>query len=280
MLNIHNAQNNQDLPEQIRQFDLLSNSLFKLIQSLCDKEIKLPHYQTELENKFFRYGLANQSIINLAKGNKFQILDKDVDIRDIFSLFSLTRMQIEAFTVMYYLFFDNEDLEVKNFRYDIYRLHGLQKQSKFTVDSEYAKIKIAKILSEINEIQDAIKISSLYKSATLKKQKYFLEPEKAKLISTYDIIVLSGLKSQKIDDMWNLYSNHTHGEYISDRQFNTIYRIKKSANEDTSTIITLNSILTAKLCTLLIDTFDCAKDYYNQLNLESIVLIDTWKSIH
>ncbi len=81
--------------------------MFKLTQSLFDYKEKPPYHLRELEGKYFRFGLANQSLLGLIKGNQFRLIDRDVLIPDIFSFKSLTRMQIESYLIMHYLFFES-----------------------------------------------------------------------------------------------------------------------------------------------------------------------------
>lgn len=276
MLNILSAVENNDLKEGIRQFELINDSLFQLTQSLYDGGETIELHRTELEGKFFRFGLTNQSIITLIKGNQFNLLSQPTQIADVFSISSLTRMQIESFSIIYYLFFDQEDSNLLKFRYLIYKLHGLQKQSKFDFTSEFGSEKFDIIQKEIKNIQNLISTHSFFKEATEKKQKEYLEPIKAKFLSTYDILVKTDLKSRRFDELWNLYSNHAHSEYIGDRQFNSIYKTQKSTQSTCSSAISFNSILTTNLCNYLIDNFESAEITYNNFELERRVLIEVW----
>lgn len=276
MLNILKTVENNDLKEGIRQLELINDSLFQLTQSLSDGKETIEFHRTELEGKFFRYGLANQSIITLIKGNKFNLLSQSTLIADVFSINSLTRMQIESFSIMYYLFFDQEDSNLLKFRYLIYKLHGLQKQSKFDFSTEYGSEKFKIIQNEIKDIQNLISDHPFFKEANTKKQNEFLEPFKAKSLTTYDILVKTDLKSRRFDELWNLYSNHAHSEHIGDRQFNTIYKLQKSTQSTCSSAITFNSVLSTELCKYLIDNFKSAENVYNSFELERKVLIDVW----
>lgn len=133
---IYRAFKSADLKPRLKHFDLLTNSLFTLTQSLFENKVQIEYHHAEIENKFFRYGMANHSIKKLLEGNKFSIIDKQIEITDLFSVFALTRMQIETFAIMYYLFFDKVGIIEKDFLYDLYKLHGLQKQNNFPVKFE------------------------------------------------------------------------------------------------------------------------------------------------
>ena len=115
---------------ETKRLNLITKHLFRLIQTLYDNKINHPYHLTELEGKYFRFGLANISNMNLIRNHSFELLGREVPLHDFFSLKSLTRMQIESFSLMFYLFFDDVEENEKSFRYDVYKLHGLQKQMK------------------------------------------------------------------------------------------------------------------------------------------------------
>lgn len=280
LLDLHSSFKSNDLDIRLNHFNILTNSLFILTQSLFDNEEKIKYFHSEIENKYFRYGLANQSISKLLKGNEFQLISLDVNITDLFSIFSITRMQIESYALIFYLFYDNINDDEKNFRYDIYKLHGLQKQSKFDTTTENGNKKKKLILDEIELIKVKIKKYEIYKNSGPKQQIEFLKPKRAILQFSKELLLKSGLGTSRIDEIWNLYSNHAHGEHISDRQFNYIYKNKKSTLDESLLVITINSIITAKLCKFITNSFEGAEKKYNQLDSKSKVHIEIWNKLY
>lgn len=279
MTQILNSVSKRSVPENIRYLNLLTTALFNLVQSLHDKGEDLELHQNDFEGKFLRYGLANHSIIKLTSGNKFKLITKETNMTDIFSINSISRMQIESFVVMYYLYFDNVDKSILKFRYLIYKLHGLQKQSSFKVTGEFSRKKYEEIQLEIRRVIELIEEHPLYLKATEKQQSKYLEPRSAKLLSTYDVLKKTNLTAQRVDTLWNLFSNHIHSEHIGDRQYQSIYINDKSTKASVSTSLTFNSILTAYLCQYLIDNFNSAKQTFNEFDLEIQTVIDTWNKI-
>lgn len=280
LLDLQIAFKNDDIETRLEHFNLLTNSLFLLTQSLYDNNVKIKYFHTELENKSFRYGIANRSISNLLKGNQFKLINLDVNITDLFSIFSITRMQIESYTLMFYLFYDNVTEIEKDFRYDIYKLHGLIKQSKFNVTSEYGIEKRKLILDEIELLKQKISAYDNYKSSSTKQQSDFLKPKRAVNLFSKDILAKSGLESSRINEMWDLYSNYAHNEYISDRQFNSIYTIQKSTLTESLLALTINTIMTAKICTFLSDSFESTRKKYTELDIKEKVHIEIWSKIY
>lgn len=279
LLEIYQAFKTVDIKSRLKQFDILTNSLFILTQSLFDNKVHIEHHQAEIENKYFRYGMANHSIKRLLEGNRFYIIDRQIEITDLFSVFALTRMQIESFAIMYYLFFDKVESIEKDFRYDIYKLHGLQKQNNFTVEFKKNEEKKKKIENDIDVLIDKINGYSKFKNSREKQQKEYLKPRRAKLESTKDILIKSGIDSNRINDMWNLYSNHAHGEHISDRQYNYIYKNKKSTLDESMTVLSINTILTSTLCKLISENFKEVKKKYEELHLGDKVQIEVWSNL-
>ncbi|WP_445720282.1 hypothetical protein [Flavobacterium sp.] len=280
LIELHKAFKSNDIVEQLDNFKMLTSSLFKLANSLFDKNEKIKYYHSELENKYFRFGLANHSISNLMNGNNFKLISLDVNITDLFSVFSITRMQIESYSLMFYLFFDEITEDEKNFRYDIYKLHGLLKQSEFSVISEQGVNKKNKILEEINLLKEKVIKSEIYRKSSDKEQKEYLKPKRAMFLYSKELLKKSGLESSRIDEMWNLYSNHAHGEHISDRQFNTIYKINKSTLDETLLALNINSILTSKLCIFLCNSFEGVQQTYEHLDIKEKVHIEIWSKLY
>lgn len=277
---LQNAFKNKDIDAQLSHFKMMTSCLFKLTQSLFYNNEKIKHFHSELENKYFRYGLGNHSIVKLMRGNEFELIELKVRFTDLFSIFSLTRMQIESYALMFYLFYDNITEAEKNLRYDIYKLHGLIKQSKFKVKAEKSIDKKSKILEEIELLKKNISESELFKNSSEKEQKNFLSPKRAMLNFSKDLLSKSGLEASRIDEMWDLYSNYAHSEHISDRQFNSIYKIAKSTINETILALNINAILTAKLSTFLINSFEGPMTKYKEFDEKERVHIDIWNKMY
>jgi len=273
---------NNDISKGISHLELLTNSLFKLTQSLYDYKEKPAYHLRELEGKYFRFGLANHSILGLIKGNQFKLIDKEVLIPDIFSFKSLTRMQIESYLIMHYLFFESISNEEKAFRYDIYKIHALQKQLGFKInfDTPFAQEQKLKIQTELQQAVESLKNSSFFGSAKEKEKKDFLKPQYPKLINSKDLFESSGLSKAGINQMWQLYSNYAHAEHISDRQYNTAYNIKKSFSEDSSLILTINLILTSRLIVNISEMFNGPKVEYEKIGEKEKVIVETWLNLN
>jgi len=270
-------ENTNDL--KIEFLELLNSNLFKLVQSLKDSNLKVKYHQRELEGKFFRFGIGNQSLINLSKGNDSELLDVKTKIVDIFSVFTVTRMQIDSFGMMYYLLFDKIQEEELNMRYDIYKIHGLTKQSNNQVTGEYAKEMKSKILVEIEETKNHLSKNPHFLCLQEGEKNKCLNPSFAKQMKTEELMEKSGMTKVNYYGMWNLYSNHIHSEHISDRQFNAMYKNKKGVVDANGTALTLIICLTARLCNHLCETFVAAQKKFESFENRNRIHQRIWSGL-
>lgn len=281
MIELLEMEDSNNLALKIQDLEKINNSVFKFTHCLFENKLRVPYHLSELEGKYFRFGAANQSIASLLKGNQFTMISQPVNLIDIFSIHSVTRMQIESFIIMNYLFFDKVSAAEKEFRYDIYKLHGLNNQARFKIKDLNEKIEIQrnKILSEIAGTRERIINSLFYVQANERQKDLYLNPPYAKLVDSKILFVAFGLEKTRIRDLWKLYSNSAHNEHIHDRQFN--YAINNgSVDIDTySLILSVAKILTTRLLRNLIDEFKCVNDFYSKMLEKERVSIDIWSKL-
>lgn len=281
LLDIYLSDLKIDIIKKILHFEIINKSMLSLTNCLFQNNSKIKYHQLELESKFIRHGFSNQSIMTLVKGIKFELLDKEIELVDITAVIALTRMQIELFLIMFYLFFDDvADLE-KGFRYDIYKLHGLQKQKNFketfptNITNEFRK----KIEIEITNTLESIRGSKIFANSSDKEKKEYLNPRKPKLIDGKELFIKSKIATSRINEIWSLYSNISHAEHIGDRQFNHYQNNPSDINESISFLLSINSILTSNLVLLLKNSFECIENEYNKLETDKLIYIETWAKI-
>lgn len=256
--------------------DQLNFALSALSNSLFEYKEAVAYHDSELEGKLFRFIMANSSLIKLLDKNQLRLKDKNYDVLDLPTINSISRMQIETFLMIYYLSFSTGPAEEKDMRYDIYRLHGLKKQAEFSVTSQYGKTKRAEINQEYETVLDQLKSRPIFKNLEQTYQDKLLQLLHAKIVKPDVLFKESGIKDFGIDELWRLYSNHSHSEYISDRQFRSYYKMAKTKSLSADSNIQFQIILTAKLCRFLIEKFDGPKKVIPSLDETSRILIYTW----
>jgi hypothetical protein len=129
------------------------------------------------------------------------------------------------------------------------------------------------ILEEVKKIKTKIQESSIFKDAEIKTKKEYLSAKYALLNKKEDLFERYGLSKLRFNEVWSLYSNHSHSEHIGDRQFNSYYKVEKSTDKAIISSLINNSVLTAKLCNLLLKYFVCSVEKFNALPLSDKILI-------
>ena len=283
MIELLGVEDSLDANLKINTFEELNNSLFVLTQSLYDNKVELNYNLQELEGKYIRFGFANQSIITLLRGNTFTLIGRKTSIIDIFSVHCIMRMQFESFIWMFYLFYDNVPILEKEFRYDIYKLHGLLKQSRFEIKDDSDKNEVVdkrkKILEEIDQLGIKIKASIIYSESSETQRIKFLDPPYPRLINSSILFKNSKLENTRMHDLWLLYSNHAHGEHISDRQSNSIVNNGSVDINTISNILSACSILTSRLIKNLLAQFPEIENVYFDMTEKEKVAIDIWSGL-
>jgi hypothetical protein len=283
MIELLHVEDSLDANVKIDTFEKLNNSLFIFTHSLYDNKVEIDYHLSELEGKYIRFGFANQSIITLLRGSSFTLIDTKTTIIDVFSIHSIMRMQIESFIWMFYLFYDDISKGEKEFRYNIYKLHGLLKQSRFEIkddeDKENILAKRNEILNEIEQLREKIKVSSLYLESSEKDRKNHLDPRQPRSIESNILFEKSRLGKSRMRDLWNLYSNHAHAEHIGDRQANAITNNGSIDINTISNILSACSILTARLIKNLLTEFPSINNVYLNMTEQEKVPIDIWSGL-
>lgn len=268
---------NGSLKKFVEEFKELNIWFLEIFQSLHESKSGVKFYQSELEGKYIRFGFANQSLIELCSGSNYQIRNKQFKTIDLHSIYSICRMQIESFIMIIYLFYDSISAEEKEFRYLVYKLHGLIKQGNFSVRfKKHIQIK-NEILREIELLKDELSKPKYDKFNNLVKNP--LRPRRAKYISTEDSFAMAKLDKGRVNEYWGVLSNHLHSEHISDRQFNFYQQNSKIFEDQIALSTEVCMILTSRLILELRKEFKGVEIYYNTIPFRTQVNIETWADI-
>lgn len=259
-----------------KSLEHLNIALSELTHSLFEYKEDVAYHHSELEGKIFRFLMGNASLIKLLEKVPLKIKNNNYTVLDLPTIHSISRMQIETFLMIYYLSFSKGSAEEKDMRYDLYRLHGLNKQAGFSIKSQYGQTKKAELNQEYETVLHQLKSRQIFNDLEQKEQESFLKFTHAKITKPDVLFKESGIKDFGTDELWSLYSNHTHSEYISDRQFRSYYKMAKTNSLSADLDIQFQIILTAKLCRFLIEKFDGPKKVIPRLEETSRILIHTW----
>lgn len=278
---IINEANSLNLSSLIPILDKILQENAFVVQSLYKTKPKLGIGEVYQETLLIKIIFTSRSILELSKGIKFGILNRDDRplIIDRSSLYTLTRSVIESFLTLEYLYFNDLSREEQIFRYNLWRISGFMARQDFgKTKNEKFISKMEREKTEINELKATIKTSPFY--SKLKQQqlwkldKYGLP----RIISWSALLQQSILKTSLFEKIYKLYSNYAHSEFIAMIQLNEGSMSKSDSFNIETTITTLNNIRIINCVSLIsfIKKYEFAKDKYLEIDESSRYIIEFW----
>nr|WP_299071294.1 DUF5677 domain-containing protein [uncultured Allomuricauda sp.] len=276
--------NSITLPNLQESLELILKGHAEVLQSIYESKPKLEEGEVFIETLIMKIIFASKSVLDLSNGSEFITYkgDKKLDIIDTPSIYVLTRSIIEAFLTLEYLYFNELELEERLFRYNLWRVSGFMTrqnhlgklQKKHAEKQEREKKLIAEIKLKIKESKF---YSSLAKQQTWKLDKYGLP----RLISWIELLNQSRLKSRFFLNIYRLYSNYAHSEYLSMIQINEGSLNKNAPFNISTTESSLNNIRMINSMTILLlkERFGCTASAYKNLDEKLRFTIEFWEKI-
>ncbi len=273
------------VPATFESLELITKASTELIQSIYDSKPKLGEGEVFIETLSIKILLATKSIIELGKGTKVSALTKDSNVRllDFPSINIITRSIIEAFLTLEYLFFNDLEVEERNFRFYIWQISGYKARQGFFNErgelKENINEKLKTELSEIKRLKIIIEKSPYYinidKHSLHKLDTYGLP----RLVSWLKLLKQSILKTSIFEISYKLYSNYAHSEFISLIQMNGKDTLNKGSKENDKSI--LNSLRVVKMinCIAIVglkNKFEFASKVFEQYDKETKTTILFW----
>ena len=273
------------VPATFESLELITKASTELIQSIYDSKPKLGEGEVFIETLSIKILLATKSIIELGKGTKVSALTKDSNVRllDFPSINIITRSIIEAFLTLEYLFFNDLEVEERNFRFYIWQISGYKARQGFFNErgelKENINEKLKTELSEIKRLKTIIEKSPYYinidKHSLHKLDTYGLP----RLVSWLKLLKQSILKTSIFEISYKLYSNYAHSEFISLIQMNGKDTLNKGSKENDKSI--LNSLRVVKMinCIAIVglkNKFEFASKVFEQYDKETKTTILFW----
>ena len=223
-------------------------SLLKIIQIntdlgqvLFDAKIKIDSWEYYFEVLIEKIIHTSLSIIKLSEGYKFSTYKEKLDMPmiDSPSMFILTRSILECYLTLHYIFISDLPKPERFFRFKLWQISGLiarqnvttPKTKEFEQLKETEKKLIEKLKTEIEADQE---FNKLTKPQIDKLKKYGLP----RLDSWSTLINKCDLKDSYFADMYSLFSNYAHSEFLSTIQL-------KQSTRNLNDSINCNRILVA-----------------------------------
>lgn len=276
--------NGVTLPKLQKSLEAILKGQAEVLQSIYDSKPKLEEGEVFIETLIMKMIFASKSILDLSLGSDFITLkgDKKLEIIDTPSIYILTRSIIETFLTLEYLYFNDLKLDEKLFRYNLWRISGFMSRQNHIgeLQEEHAE-KLEREKKLIAELKIKIKESEYYplleKQQLWKLDKYGLP----RLISWSELLKKSRLKSRFFENIYKLYSNYAHSEYLSMIQINEGSLNKHAPFNISTTESSLNNVRMINCMTILLlkEKFGCTATAYENLNKEMRFTIEFWDNI-
>jgi hypothetical protein len=145
-----------------------------------------------------------------------RLSDKQFKIRDLSSILTIARSQLEAYLTFYYLFVhpkSEEDFQLRNL---VYRLHSLTLKQN-TPLSELPKDvheQYEQEALEILSVQNEIEANPVFQDFSKSWRGQLLSGSRAKTMG-WDKIVQASPLNDYVMKAYDLYANHAHSEFVS-----------------------------------------------------------------
>ncbi|MGV3460730.1 MAG: DUF5677 domain-containing protein [Flavobacterium sp.] len=257
----------------------------EIIQSIYDDMPKLLEGEVFIETISFKIVSTTHSILKLLEGYYVSTPSKQGTkiLIDFSSINILTRVIIEAFLTLDYLFYNSLDDEERNFRFNIWRISGYKSRQNFFNKklelkkdiSEKLSHELEEIMSILSKVKDTKYYNELNRQELWKLDKFGLP----RLSSWQTLLENSILKTSHFEVSYKLYSNYAHSEFISLIQMNGSEVLNK--NSDDNNLAIQNALRTVKMIccvsiVLLKEKFECTLNAYENLDKNLKEMIEFW----
>jgi hypothetical protein len=211
---------------------------------------------------------------------------KQTEYMDIPGLFINIRAQSDTYAILYHLFFDDADWEIKRLRFDLWRIDSLVDwiRQKNDFDFETEREQIHEITDSILNNLEFQKLTESQRSLVFKKnddsEKIYsnwkfnsnkLNSKNESKISWREIFINSGLKGKMFENAHSFFSMYVHSNFFSVNHLSNLST--EQAIADKNFAITFSSFLIVFTLDDFCYKFSQAKEFASmltQLDLEII----------
>lgn len=240
---------------------------------------KLDFGEAYIETLITKILLATNTALQVSDGQKLKVLDKEIEVIDISSLYVVARTIIECFLTIEYLFVNDISQEERNFRFKLWKIAGfMMRQQTINETNEAYTAKIESEKEEIDKLKKEVKESEFQLSdhEMWKLDKYGIP----RTISWSKLLAKSCINNSLIEGYYKLYSNYAHSEFVSIMQLNQINLNINSPVAIDSATYTLNNIriINCVVLNLFLQKFEDSREIYKRFDPKTKYIIDFWNS--
>ena len=225
-----------------------------LTQIIYDSKMKLEDWEVYIETLLIKAIHTSKSILELSEPKTLKSLkypDRKIEIIDASSINVLVRSLLEAYLTLTYIYCLNIKKEETKFRFQLWKVSGLISRQKFKFTKKEYLDKQSNEKSIIDELIKELEANKYFhelNKGQLNKLKSYGLP---KLVSWNKMIDKSDLNNKLFKDIYSLYSNYAHSEFLSMIQINETPFYTSNQKNIEGIILSLN--ITRLINCLLID---------------------------
>ena len=240
-----------NFPELEKDYTDILFVLTHLVNLIHEKKILMKEWMKPSEILLLKLASHSGSVKQVAtpvpiykSGNRL------VAIRDVPSVFVLSRAQLECYLTLYYFIFSPTEDREGEFKQLLYKLSGLYNRQSYVStlpENIEQKEDEARI---IRELLSEIEATEYYQSLSIDTQKRIKNKKPARLIGWEELIKSSRLKNEIFLSSWKLFSNHAHSEFIGSMQLQDYLVDSEATNKMIYHVLQLNLMI---LCVTIIE---------------------------
>ncbi len=247
------------IEENKKSLQDIINILVEIMQAIADSKINVPYWKKYLETLVHKLIYTSNSIIKLIEGYELKTFNNSVLIRKVVdypTLYILSRALIENYVTLSYIYNNVLKDEERIFRFKLWEVSGLISRQNFENELENTDIKQKKLDEEemIEKIISEISKMSEYKNLDKGQLKKLENHGLPRIESWNKLIQQSNLKQPNFSNLYSLFSNYAHSEYLGIMQTSQSSHHADDQRNIESVKLVLNHVriiisLTIKYCT-------------------------------
>lgn len=251
---------------------------------LHDSKRTFPSWQTYLETLVFKLILCSNSICELSEGTKLKSMKYrfETTLIDFSSIYILTRAALENFLTLDYIFFNELPIEERLFRFKLWEAAGLQSRQSYS--AEYSSEHLAQKEAEkivLEQIVEEIKAMPEYNYLNNDQRRKITKYGLARITSWNELIDKGSLDSSFYSNLYSLFSNYAHSEFISVLQ---IRESLKNPKKEEVEIMVKNCFSVVKSINAIsikwhANQYEECKMYFDSLSEEIRSTINIWENL-
>lgn len=224
-----------------------------------------------------------QSVCELSEGRslKSSRFGSVISILDYPSIFILSRAAIEAFLTLEYIYFSDVSEEERLFRFKLWQVSGILSRQGYNMSIDLGLEEKQKREKEIiDSLMTEIKKDPEYEKLNGWQKKNLEKFGVPRINSWNDLIKESKLKTEIFGNMYKLFSNYAHSEYLSVlqiRQSNLSMDNPNAINNVVTALNTIKQVLCLSIETL-VHHYYSARSIFTDLSTAQQMAVTVWSN--